>query len=104
GARSGHDRVAAQRTATGDLRATRRRRHGEAESEPEPEPIQSECEGGSMTMRKRVLLAATIVGAMAGTAFAAKVGDVLFSKARNTKVLATASPTADVVVVLQPGD
>ena len=57
-------------------------------------------------MRTRSL--ATAVAALAmlagGTALAAKVGDSLWVKARNAKVMASASPTADVVEVLQPGD
>jgi hypothetical protein len=45
-----------------------------------------------------------LVAGTAATAVAAKVGDTLFVKAKNTKVVAKASPTADVVAVLQPGD
>lgn len=48
-------------------------------------------------------IAAFVLGS-AATAVAAKVGDTLFIKAKNTKVMASASPTANVVTVLQPGD
>ncbi len=48
-------------------------------------------------------IVAVLLGTTA-TAVAAKVGDTLFVKAKNTKIVAKASPTADVVAVLQPGD
>jgi len=55
--------------------------------------------------KRRVVFAVGVAAVLAGgTALAAKVGDVLFIKAKNTKVLASASPTADVVAVLQPGE
>jgi hypothetical protein len=47
-------------------------------------------------------VAATLAGATALAA--AKVGDSIWVKARNAKVMATSAPTADVVEVLQPGD
>ncbi|MCB9556056.1 MAG: SH3 domain-containing protein [Deltaproteobacteria bacterium] len=50
-----------------------------------------------------VVLAAGLVG-LFGSAEAVKRGGTLFIKARNTKLMATASPTANVVAVLQPGD
>lgn len=50
------------------------------------------------------LLPVLAVSLTAVTAVAAKVGDTLFVKAKNTKVMAKASATADVVAVLQPGD
>ncbi len=56
-----------------------------------------------MRSRWTLPIVAILVGT-AATAVAAKVGDTLFVKAKNTKVLAKASPTADVVVLLQPGD
>jgi hypothetical protein len=39
----------------------------------------------------------------AGTALAVKPGGSLFVKARNTRLMASPSPTADVVTILQPG-
>ena len=56
-----------------------------------------------MRSRWTVPIVACLVGS-AATAIAAKVGDTLFVKAKNTKVVAKASPTSDVVAVLQPGD
>ncbi len=38
------------------------------------------------------------------TALAVSAGGTLYVKARNTKLLASASPTADVVALLQPGE
>ena len=58
-------------------------------------------------MRRRSLAAASAAVAMlagGGAALAAKVGDSLWVKARNAKVMASSAPTADVVEVLQPGD
>lgn len=56
-----------------------------------------------MRSRWSLPIVAFVLGTTA-TAVAAKVGDTLFVKAKNTRVVAKASPTADVVTVLQPGD
>ena len=56
-----------------------------------------------MRSRWSLPIVAILLGTTA-TAVAAKVGDTLFVKAKNTRVVAKASPTADVVAVLQPGD
>jgi len=47
---------------------------------------------------------ALLCGLLAGPAAAAKPGDTLYIKARNTRVLKAPSAGAAVVVVLQPGD
>ncbi|CAM3384849.1 SH3 domain-containing protein [Corallococcus sp. ZKHCc1 1396] len=52
-------------------------------------------------LKTGVLLLA--LGVPAAGAWAAKPGDKLYVKARNTRVLVSAAPTANVVVVLQPG-
>lgn len=59
-----------------------------------------------MATKRIAAIASTIVCALVigGTAIAAKVGDPLFVKAKNTKLMKTASATADVVGVLQPGE
>ncbi len=56
-----------------------------------------------MRSRWTLPIVALVLGTTA-TAVAAKVGDTLFVKAKNTKVVAKASPTANVIAVLQPGD
>ncbi|MBN1206753.1 MAG: SH3 domain-containing protein [Myxococcaceae bacterium] len=48
-------------------------------------------------------LVATLVLFATGTALAVKPGGILYVKARNTRLMASASPTADVVAILQPG-
>ncbi len=53
-------------------------------------------------MRKTWLLVA--VGLSSATALAVTAGGTLYVKARNTKLLASPSPTADVVALLQPGE
>ncbi len=55
-----------------------------------------------MRMRGRLLVAMLALGA-AGTALAVKPGEALYVKARNTRVMASASPTADLLSLLQPG-
>ena len=55
-----------------------------------------------MRKRVRVLLAALSLCA-AITALAADGKDTLYVKARNTRLMASASATADVVAILQPG-
>lgn len=55
-----------------------------------------------MRKRVRVLLAALSLCA-AVTALAADDKNILYVKARNTRLMASAAPTADVVAVLQPG-
>src|SRR5690348_5768164 len=55
-----------------------------------------------MRKRVRVLLAALSLCA-AVTALAAEDKTLLYVKARNTRLMASASPTADVVAILQPG-
>lgn len=55
-----------------------------------------------MRKRVRVLLAALSLCA-AVTALAAEDKNTLYVKARNTRLMASASPTADVVAILQPG-
>ena len=50
---------------------------------------------------KRVV--AVLAVCAAGTALAVKPGSALFVKARNTRLMASASPTADAVAILQPG-
>ena len=55
-----------------------------------------------MRKRVRVLLAALSLCA-AVTALAADGSKTLYVKARNTRLMASASPTADVVAILQPG-
>jgi uncharacterized protein YgiM (DUF1202 family) len=55
-----------------------------------------------MRKRVRVLLAALSLCATA-TALAADDKNTLYVKARNTRLMASASPTADVVAILQPG-
>jgi hypothetical protein len=48
-------------------------------------------------------LVAILALCAAGTALAVKPGGTLYVKARNTRLMASASPTADAVVILQPG-
>lgn len=48
-------------------------------------------------------LVAVLALCAAGTALAVKPGGALFVKARNTRLMASASPTADAVAILQPG-
>lgn len=55
-----------------------------------------------MRKRVRVLLAALSLCA-AITALAADGKNILYVKARNTRLMASAAPTADVVAILQPG-
>jgi hypothetical protein len=55
-----------------------------------------------MHKRVRVLLAALSLCA-AITALAADDKNTLYVKARNTRLMASAAPTADVVAILQPG-
>jgi uncharacterized protein YgiM (DUF1202 family) len=55
-----------------------------------------------MRKRVRVLLAALSLCA-AVTALAADDKNTLYVKARNTRLMASAAPTADVVAILQPG-
>jgi uncharacterized protein YgiM (DUF1202 family) len=55
-----------------------------------------------MHERARWLVAALALCA-ASTALAVKTGEDLYVKARNTRLMASASPTANVVTVLQPG-
>jgi uncharacterized protein YgiM (DUF1202 family) len=55
-----------------------------------------------MHKRVRVLLAALSLCA-AVTALAADDKNTLYVKARNTRLMASAAPTADVVAILQPG-
>jgi hypothetical protein len=55
-----------------------------------------------MRKRVRVLLAALSLCA-AVTAVAADNKNTLYVKARNTRLMASTSPTADVVAILQPG-
>jgi hypothetical protein len=55
-----------------------------------------------MSKRVRLLVAALSLCAM-GPARAADDKDTLYVKARNTRLMASASPTASVVAILQPG-
>jgi hypothetical protein len=55
-----------------------------------------------MHERARWLMAALVVCA-ASTALAVKPGESLYVKARNTRLMASAASTADVVAILQPG-
>ncbi|MGQ0506747.1 MAG: SH3 domain-containing protein [Myxococcaceae bacterium] len=56
-------------------------------------------------MLRRGAGALVALGLMTGSAVAAvRVGGTLFVKARNTKLLASPSPTANVVALLQPGE
>lgn len=55
-----------------------------------------------MSKRLGVLLA-TLSLCAAVTALAADVKGTLYVKARNTRLMASAAPTADVVAILQPG-
>jgi len=48
-------------------------------------------------------LVAVLALCAAGTALAVKPGEALFVKARNTRLMASASPTADAIAILQPG-
>jgi hypothetical protein len=48
-------------------------------------------------------LVAVLALCAAGAALAVKPGGTLFVKARNTRLMANASPTADAVAILQPG-
>jgi hypothetical protein len=48
-------------------------------------------------------LVAVLAVCAAGTALAVKPGGTLFVKARNTRLMANSSPTADAVAILQPG-
>jgi hypothetical protein len=48
-------------------------------------------------------LVALLALCAAGTALAVKPGGTLFVKARNTRLMASASPTADALAILQPG-
>ncbi|MCE9669130.1 SH3 domain-containing protein [Myxococcus stipitatus] len=58
-----------------------------------------------MAMRTRATwVAATMLLALPGAASAAKVGDALYVKAKNTRVMESALPTANVVAILQPGE
>jgi uncharacterized protein YgiM (DUF1202 family) len=55
-------------------------------------------------MRKRVRVLLTALSLCAAlTALAADGKTTLYVKARNTRLMASASPTADVVAILQPG-
>lgn len=54
-------------------------------------------------MRRRVWGFTAGLIAFASTAFAAQVGDTLYIRAKNTKVLKRPKPTARVIAVLQPG-
>ncbi len=56
-----------------------------------------------MRMRARAAVAAAVL-AVGLPALAVKVGDALYVKAKNTRVMASPSPTADVVTILQPGE
>lgn len=57
-----------------------------------------------MPLRKRVgVLLATLSLCAAATALAADEKNTLYVKARNTRLMASAAPTADVVAILQPG-
>lgn len=55
-------------------------------------------------MRKKqyILVAFALVG-VAGSALAVKVGEPLYIRAKNTKLMAGTSPTAQAIAVLQPG-
>lgn len=58
-----------------------------------------------MSMRTRATLTAALLAlALPGVAAAVKVGEPLYVKAKNTRVMQAASPTADTVVILQPGE
>lgn len=58
-----------------------------------------------MSMRTRAgLTAAVLALALPGVAAAVKVGEPLYVKAKNTRVMQSASPTADTVLILQPGE
>jgi uncharacterized protein YgiM (DUF1202 family) len=48
-------------------------------------------------------LVAVLVLCTASTALAVKPGGMLYVKARNTRLMANSSPTADAVAILQPG-
>lgn len=52
---------------------------------------------------KHWLLAGALALSAAGTALAVNVGGTLYIKAKNTKLMASPSPTAKAVAVLQPG-
>jgi hypothetical protein len=54
-------------------------------------------------MRTRAAVAAAVL-VLGLPALAVKVNEKLYVKAKNTRVLASPSPTADVVTVLQPGE
>ena len=56
----------------------------------------------SSKMRRTAILAAVL--ALSGTALAVKKGDNLYIKAKNTRLMASSSPTASAVATLQPGD
>jgi uncharacterized protein YgiM (DUF1202 family) len=58
-----------------------------------------------MSMRTRATLTAAVLAlALPGVASAVKVGEPLYVKAKNTRVMQSASPTADTVLILQPGE
>ncbi|MBZ4423005.1 SH3 domain-containing protein [Myxococcus sp. RHSTA-1-4] len=58
-----------------------------------------------MGMKTSAALAAAMLAlGLPGMAGAAKVGDPLYVKAKNTRVMKSPSPTADAVVILQPGE
>lgn len=56
-----------------------------------------------MGTRARVAVAAAVL-ALGLPALAVTVGEKLYVKAKNTRVMASPSPTADVVTILQPGE
>lgn len=56
-----------------------------------------------MRMRARAAVAAAVL-ALGLPALAVTVGGKLYVKAKNTRVMASPSPTADVVTILQPGE
>lgn len=58
-----------------------------------------------MSMRTRAAITAAVLAlGLPGAAAAVKVNEPLYVKAKNTRVMQSPSPTADTVVILQPGE
>jgi SH3-like domain-containing protein len=56
------------------------------------------------TKTRAAVMAALLALGLPGVAAAVKVGEPLYVKAKNTRVMESASPTANAVVILQPGE